>query len=109
MSIEDLLDSKVPYEGRMINLRVDTVALPSGRITTREIAQNVAQVATASETVSKGVNESASTSREITQNVSGVNTAAKQTAQGAAQTQSAGTELSKLSEELQTMVGQFKV
>jgi len=36
-------------------------------------------------------------------------TAAKQTAAGASQTQTAGTELSKLSEELQSLVAQFKV
>ncbi len=84
-------------------------AVEEQSITTKEIAQNIAQVATASETVSTGVAETASASKEITQTITGVDTAAKQTAAGAAQTQTAGTELSKLSEELQSLVAQFKV
>ncbi len=84
-------------------------AVEEQSITTKEIAQNVNQVAIAAETVSKGVTESAAASQEITQNITGVDNAAKQTAQGATQTQTAGTELSKLSEELQSLVGQFKV
>ncbi len=40
MSIEKLLDSKTVYEGRMINLRVDSIELPSGRQTTREIVEH---------------------------------------------------------------------
>jgi methyl-accepting chemotaxis protein len=59
--------------------------------------------------VSVGVTQSAMASKEITQNITGVDSAARQTAQGAAQTQTAGVELSKLAEELQTLVGQFKV
>jgi methyl-accepting chemotaxis protein len=77
--------------------------------TTKEIAQNVSQVASASEMVSRGVAESATASQEITKNIAGVDTAAKQTAQGAAQTQTAGAELSKMAEELQSLVGKFKV
>ena len=84
-------------------------AVEEQSITTKEIAQNIAQVATASETVSTGVAETASASKEVTQNIAGIDTAAKQTAQGASQTQTAGTELSRLSEELQSLVGQFKV
>ncbi|HPD30400.1 MAG TPA: methyl-accepting chemotaxis protein [Phycisphaerae bacterium] len=78
-------------------------------ITTKEIAQNVGQTATAAQTVSQGVNQSAAASKEITKNIAGVDQAARQTAQGAAQTQTAGQELSKLAENLQQLVGQFKV
>ncbi|MFA4836750.1 MAG: NUDIX hydrolase [Dehalococcoidia bacterium] len=39
VNIEELLDSKRPYKGRRISLRVDTVRLPSGRETTREIVE----------------------------------------------------------------------
>jgi len=84
-------------------------AVEEQSITTKKIAQNIAQVATASETVSTGVAETASASKEVTQNIAGIDTAAKQTAVGASQTQTAGTELSKLSEELQSLVAQFKV
>jgi methyl-accepting chemotaxis protein len=84
-------------------------AVEEQSVTTKEIAQNVAQTSHAAETVSIGVTQSASASKEITQNITGVDQAAKQTAQGAAQTQTAGEELSRLAEELQSLVGQFKV
>jgi methyl-accepting chemotaxis protein len=84
-------------------------AVEEQSVTTKEIAQNVAQTSSAAETVSVGVSQSATASKEITQNIAGVDQAAKQTAAGAAQTQTAGVELSKLAEELQSLVGQFKV
>lgn len=84
-------------------------AVEEQSITTKEIASNVAQTATAAETVSQGVAQTASASGEITRNIAAVDEAAKQTATGAAQTRSAGAELSKLAEQLQSLVGQFKV
>jgi methyl-accepting chemotaxis protein len=84
-------------------------AVEEQSVTTKEIAQNVAQTSSAAEQVSVGVTQSAMVSKEITQNIAGVDQAAKQTAAGAAQTQTAGAELSKLAEELQSLVGQFKV
>ena len=42
--MEKLLDSKTVYEGRMINLRVDSIELPSGRQTTREIVEHTDSV-----------------------------------------------------------------
>jgi methyl-accepting chemotaxis protein len=84
-------------------------AVEEQSITTKEIAQNVGQTASAAETVSRGVTQSAEASREITRNIAGVDQAAKQTAEGAAQTQTAGNEMSRLAEQLQTLVGQFKV
>jgi methyl-accepting chemotaxis protein len=83
-------------------------AVEEQSVTTKEIAQNVAQTSHAAETVSVGVTQSATASKEITQNIAGVDQAAKQTAQGATQTQTAGVELSKLAEELQSLVGQFQ-
>ena len=84
-------------------------AVEEQSITTKEIASNVSQTAQAATTVSTGVTEAASACQEISRNITSVDEAAKQTAQGAAQTQSVGTELSKLSEELQTMVGKFQL
>jgi len=84
-------------------------AVEEQSITTKEIAQNVGQTASAAETVSQGVAQSASVSREITKTIAGVDQAAKQTSQGAAQTQAAGQDLSRLAEQLQGLVGQFKV
>lgn len=37
---EPTIESKTIYEGRILNLRVDTVRLPNGRTTTREIAEH---------------------------------------------------------------------
>ncbi|HOW71276.1 MAG TPA: methyl-accepting chemotaxis protein [Phycisphaerae bacterium] len=84
-------------------------AVEEQSITTKEIAQNVAQTANASTTVSEGVNQSATASREISKNMTGVDTAARQTAEGAAQTQTAGQELATLADQLQALVGRFKV
>ena len=38
--LEPTVESKLVYQGRIVNLRVDTVRLPSGRLTTREIAEH---------------------------------------------------------------------
>ena len=84
-------------------------AVEEQSITTREISGNVTQTASAAETVSTGVTQSASATREITVNITGVDQAARQAAQGAAQTQTAGAELSRLSEDLNSLVAQFKV
>ena len=37
---EPTVESKVFYQGRIVNLRVDTVRLPNGRLATREIAEH---------------------------------------------------------------------
>jgi len=84
-------------------------AVEEQSITTKEIAQNVNQTSTAVETVAQGVAQTASASQEITKTISGVDQAAREAAQGAAQTQTASQELSKLAEQLQGLVGQFKV
>lgn len=84
-------------------------AVEEQSITTKEIAQNMAQTSSAAMLVSKGVTETASASQEITRNLVGVDQAAKQSAQGAAQTQVAGRELAELAGQLQTMVSQFRV
>lgn len=42
---EKLLSSRRVYDGRVINLRVDTVELPDGRTTTREVVEHHGAVA----------------------------------------------------------------
>ncbi len=44
MAIEEILASKKHYEGRILNLRVDTVMKPSGTVTTREIVEHTDSV-----------------------------------------------------------------
>ena len=83
-------------------------AVEEQSITTKEIAQNMAQTSSAAVVVSKGVTETASVSQEITRNLVGVDQAAKQSAQGAVQTQAAGRDLAQLAGQLQTLVAQFR-
>jgi len=42
---EKTLESKRIFEGRLVNLRVDTVELPNGRISTREVVEHKGAVA----------------------------------------------------------------
>lgn len=42
---EQLLESNTPFEGRLVNVRVDRVRLPSGRETTREVVEHPGAVA----------------------------------------------------------------
>ena len=42
---EKTLESKRVFEGRLVNLRVDTVELPNGRVTTREVVEHRGAVA----------------------------------------------------------------
>ena len=37
---EPTVDTQILYRGKILNLRVDTVRMPSGRLTTREIAEH---------------------------------------------------------------------
>jgi methyl-accepting chemotaxis protein len=83
-------------------------AVEEQSITTREIAQNVAETSRAAQTVSIGVSQSAVASSEITQTIAGVDEASKQTAQGASQTHSAGAQMLQLASELNDLVGRFK-
>jgi methyl-accepting chemotaxis protein len=84
-------------------------AVEEQSITTKEIAKNVAQTSSAVDVVARGVVESAAASQEISRNVVGVDEAAKQSLSGAAQTMEAGATLASLSDQLQSLVGQFKV
>ncbi len=84
-------------------------AVEEQSITTKEIARNIAQTTTAAEGVVQSVAQSASASREITRSISGVDQAAQQTSHGATTTQATSQDLTQLAEQLQTMVGQFRV
>ena len=45
MAVERTISSRLIYQGRIVNLRVDTVVLPSGRTSTREIVEHRGAVA----------------------------------------------------------------
>lgn len=89
--------------------RTIAAAVEEQSITTREIAENVTQAATATDLVVAGVNGTVTTSQSITQNMLGVNDGAKQTADAATETRSSGAEVSRLSQELGSLVSQFRI
>ena len=84
-------------------------AVEQQNVTTAEIAQSISSTSQASETVTTGVSESAVASQEISRSITGVDQAAQETASGALQTKSAGDDMSRLAEELQSLVAQFTV
>ncbi len=77
--------------------------------TTGEIAQGVAQSASASDEVAKNISDAAATSREMNQAIQQVSAEAQQTSEGADQVNHASQELSRMAEDLQTMLGRFKI
>ncbi|MCA9122146.1 MAG: PAS domain S-box protein [Planctomycetaceae bacterium] len=84
-------------------------AVEEQSIITKGIAANVNQTAQAASTISIGVTESATACDEVAKSITGVDQAARQTSSGASQTQTVGAELSKLSEQLQSLVGKFQL
>jgi methyl-accepting chemotaxis protein len=96
---------------RQVNQTSATIAsaVEEQSVITKQIAARVNETANAVSTVSSGVLESATACDEVARNIAGVDQASKQTAMGATQTHSVATELSKLSEELRTMVGHFQL
>jgi methyl-accepting chemotaxis protein len=84
-------------------------AVEQQSITTKEIARNIAHTSTAVDGVVQGVAHSAAASREITESITGVDQAAQQTSLGANAAQVTSQDLTHLAEQLQAMVGQFRV
>jgi methyl-accepting chemotaxis protein len=84
-------------------------AVEEQSITTRQISDNVSTTASAAETVARGVAETALASREITENISRVDGVLMQTAEGADESRNAGTRLSELAEEMNGLIGRFRI
>jgi methyl-accepting chemotaxis protein len=96
---------------RQVNQTSATIAsaVEEQSVIARQISARVNETAEAVSTVSTGVVESATACDEVARNITGVNEASRQTAQGASQTQSVASELSKISEQLHSMVGHFQI
>lgn len=96
---------------RQVNQTSATIAsaVEEQSVITKQIAARVNETANAVSTVSSGVLESATACDEVARNIAGVDQASRQTSIGASQTHTVATELSKLSEELRTMVGHFQL
>ncbi|GAA0797059.1 methyl-accepting chemotaxis protein [Spirilliplanes yamanashiensis] len=73
------------------------------------ISSAVEQQAATTNEMGRSVAEAASSSSEIASNITGVAQAASETTQGVTQAQQASAELARMSGELQTLVGRFRV
>ncbi len=94
-----------------INEIVTTVAaaIEEQSATTQEISNNVNQAAQGMQEVNENVNQISAVTGEVTKDISDVNNTAKETNRETLKIDTGITMLSKLAEELETMVKQFKI
>jgi methyl-accepting chemotaxis protein len=76
---------------------------------TRDVAGNIAQATTGVKDANERVAQTATVSKSMARDIAGVSTAVGEIRQGGEQVQTSATELSKLAEQLNGMVAQFKV
>jgi methyl-accepting chemotaxis protein len=76
---------------------------------TQEIATNIAQASQGIQEVNENVNQSSTVSAEITQDVAVVNQSSSEMANSSDQVKVSAEDLKRMSEELNTIVGSFKV
>ncbi len=93
-----------------VNLISQTIvaAIEEQQVTVKEISYSISEVNTGAEDVSKNVAESVAGLKEVSSAIVGVSGAAVDTATGIAQVQSSAVEMAKLSENLRTLLSQFK-
>jgi methyl-accepting chemotaxis protein len=96
---------------RQVNQTSATIAsaVEEQSVIAKQIAARVNETADAVGTVSTGVVESATACGEVAKNITGVNESSRHTAEGASQTETVASELSKISEQLRTVVGHFQL
>jgi methyl-accepting chemotaxis protein len=100
--------SKVIEEVNVISQTIVS-AVEEQSATVNEISRNVSGVSTGAQEVSKNVAESATGLSEVSSTIAGVNNAVADTAKGIVQVKTSAEELSKLSENLKELLGQFKI
>lgn len=100
--------SKVIEEVNVISQTIVS-AVEEQSATVSEISRNVSGVSTGAHEVSKNVAESASGLSEVSSTIAGVNIAVADTAKGIVKAKNSANELSKLSENLKELLGQFKI
>ena len=76
---------------------------------TKDVAGNIAQASAGVREANERVNQTATVSKSIAQDIIGVNAAVGEMRQGGEQVKASATELSRLAEQLQGVVRQFKV
>ena len=84
-------------------------AIEEQSATTQEISNNVSQIAEGVQEVNENINQTSAVTGEVTQDVAEVSKAAEEMKTGSQQINISSTELSKLAENLNEMVGQFKI
>lgn len=84
-------------------------AVEEQSVSTKEIAENISQISSGIGEVNVNVSQSSSVTGEITQSISEVNHAAGEMASSSSQVRLSAAELSKLAEQLNEMVGRFKI
>ena len=95
----------------MVNEIVASIAtaVEEQSVSTREIAENISQISSGIGEVNVNVSQSSSVAGEITQSISEVSQAAGEMANSSSQVRLSAEELSKLAEQLNEMVGRFKI
>ncbi len=76
---------------------------------TRDVAGNIAQASAGVNEANERISQTASVSKSIATDIAGISAGVGEISQGGEQVQSSASDLSVLSEQLKTMVGQFKV
>ncbi len=84
-------------------------AVEEQSVSTKEIAENISQISNGIGEVNENVAQSSSVAGEITQSISEVNQASGEIANSSSQVRLSAEELSKLAEQLNGMVGRFKI
>ncbi len=94
-----------------INEIVTTVAaaVEEQSVTTMEISNNVSQAAVGVQDVNQNVNQTSIVAEEVTKNITEVSHAAEEMNTGSQQVNESASELSRLAEDLNRMVGRFKI
>ncbi len=100
--------------GKVINhvneiVTVITTAVEEQSISTKEIAENISQVSDGVVEVDANVAQSSAVAGDITQSVAEINEAAGEMAKSSSQVRLSADELSQLAEQLNKMVGRFKI
>ncbi len=84
-------------------------AIEEQSATTQEISSNVAQAASGVQGINENISQSSAVAGEVTRDIAGVSQAAGETREGSVQVSKSAGELSELAENLNAIIGRFKV
>ena len=94
-----------------VNTTVATIAaaVEEQSVTTREIAENVGQASSGIQSVNESISQSSTVAGEIAHDISSVNAGAESMAEASQQVNDGAMELSRLADELQKLIGEFRI